>query len=411
MNIIMNNVRIESIDDIRNLLQSPQPIRLAKNNRAARYQCIRETLQKTRYQQCSKRDKGLVKQFLGRVTGYGDQQLKRLIKTWKKEGLRYTKREPTGRAKRVYQAKDIDLLIKTDILHQTPNGRSAIETLRREFLVFGNEEYETIAGLSVSHLYNLRNHNRQYRSSEAIRYTKTRPTTIPIGERAKPRPFGKPGYIRVYSVHQGDRDKVKGVYHINLVDEVTRWEIVVCVEGISEQFLAPALPQALACFPFALMNFHSDNGSEYINGVVAGLLQKLRIHQTKSRSRRTNDNALVESKNGSVIRKHMGRNHIPKAHAPLINQFYKAYFNDYLNYHRVCAYATDYVDKRGKVRKRYEQHQVPYEFFKALPNAESYLKPGITFAKLDELAYAQSDNAFAKVMAKAKAKLTEQLKS
>jgi hypothetical protein len=409
MNLTMNNVHINSLEDITNILQTPQAITLATQTREERYNCIRATLVAVKYCTLKKKEKGIVKVFLSTVTGYSAQQLKRLILRWRRHGLKYVKRAPTGAAKRTYEAKDIALLIKTDILHKTPNGRSVQETLKREYVTFGHTEYETIAGISVSHLYNIRNTNQQYRTSEAIKYSKTNPTTVAIGERTKPMPYGKPGYIRVDSVHQGDKDKVKGVYHINLVDEVTQWEIVVCVEGISEQFLAPALEEALTFFPFVLINFHSDNGSEYINGVVADLLEKGRIHQTKSRSRRTNDNALVESKNGSVIRKHMGRNHIPTQYAPRINTYYQDYFNDYINYHRISAYATDYVDKRGKIRKKYETFQIPYERFKSLPDATQYLKPDIAFAELDEVAYAQSDNEYAEQMTKARAKLEKSL--
>lgn len=104
-------------------------------------------------------------------------------------------------------------------------------------------------------------------------------------------------------MHQGDQDKVKGVYHTNAVDEVTQFEIVCSVEKISEQYLIPALEEMLASFPFTMLGFYSDNGSEYINQYVAKLLQKLFIEFTKSRSRKSNDNALAESENASVVRK------------------------------------------------------------------------------------------------------------
>ncbi|MBK8870459.1 MAG: transposase family protein [Elusimicrobia bacterium] len=136
------------------------------------------------------------------------------------------------------------------------------------------------------------------------------------------------------TVHQGDLDRKKGAYHINLVDVVTQWEIVLCVEQIAERFLVPALEGALSMFPFRILGFHSDNGSEYINRIVASLLNKLLIEQTKSRAGRTNDNALVEGKNGSVIRKHMGYGHIAPRHARAINEFYRTHFNGYLNFHR-----------------------------------------------------------------------------
>ena len=97
---------------------------------------------------------------------------------------------------------------------------------------------------------------------------------------------------------------------INAVDEVTQWEIVAAVGQISEAWLIPVLERILAQFPFRILGFHSDNGSEYINHRVAEMLNKLLVEQTKSRPRHSNDNGLAETKNGAVIRKHMGFGHI-----------------------------------------------------------------------------------------------------
>ncbi len=202
-----------------------------------------------------------------------------------------------------------------------------------------------------------------------------------------------------------DRDREKGAYHVNLVDEVTQWELVGCVEGISERFLAPLLETLIGQFPFKAVGFHSDNGSEYVNHVVAKLLNKLSIEQTKSRPRRSNDQALVEGKNGSVVRKHMGYVHIPGCFAERINDFYQAHFNAYVNYHRPSGYATTIVDAKGKERKKYELYEPPYEHFKKLPGAETYLRDGLTFKELDATAYAMGDNACATLMQEAKYQL------
>lgn len=107
-------------------------------------------------------------------------------------------------------------------------------------------------------------------------------------------------------MHQGDLDGVKGVYHITCVDEVSHWQVQACVQGISEAFLLPVLALVLEQFPFEIAGFHSDNCSEYIKGRVAKLLEKLLVEQTKSRSRHSNDNALAESKNASVVRLSLG---------------------------------------------------------------------------------------------------------
>jgi transposase InsO family protein len=134
-----------------------------------------------------------------------------------------------------------------------------------------------------------------------------------------------------------------------MVDEITQWEIIGAMERISERFLSPLLKNLIKQFPFRIINFHSDNGSEYINKIVAQLLNKLMISQTKSRPRHSNDNGLVETKNGSVIRKHMGYAYIQQRQADKINLFYKTYFNPYLNFHRPSAFPTRVMDDEKKM--------------------------------------------------------------
>ena len=179
-------------------------------------------------------------------------------------------------------------------------------------------------------------------------YSKTQGVQVAIGERRRPQPGGKPGYLRVNTVHQGDRDGVRGVYHFNAVDEVTQWQVVGSVGVISQAHLKPVLQAILGQFPFVIRGFHSDDGSEFINGMVDGLLKELLIEQTKSRARKCNDNGLVESKNGAVIRRHVGYGYIAARHAPEIDAFYQEHLNPYLNFHRPCGQRERKVDARGK---------------------------------------------------------------
>ena len=409
MNIIMQKLDLKSIEEVEVFLAGNQRVNFRLSSRKDRYDFMRAVLVQYKYTTLRKKHKGIIKKYLMKITGYSRQQTKRLIKEWKDKGLRYKKRKRGIAFKRKYDPKDIALLIKTDILHKTVNGEATRQILQREFVVFGKEEYETIAGISRSHIYNIRSKSRQYLSSGAIKYSKTVAVSSVIGERIKPNPNGRPGFLRIDSVHQGDFEGIKGVYHINIVDEVTQFEIVGCVEKISDYYLIPILADMLAQLPFKVVNFHSDNGSEYINKQVSDMLNRLHVKQTKSRSRKTNDNALVEGKNGAVIRKHMGRNHIPQRHAPIINEWYKDYFNTYVNYHRMCAFSTDYVDKRGKIKKKYDVYMTPYERLKDINKAESFLKSGITFADLDKIAYAMSDNDFADEMQKVKLSMMKRL--
>lgn len=228
-------------------------------------------------------------------------------------------------------------------------------------------------------------HSQSYQKQRG-HFTKTQSRQVPIGERRKPQPNGERGYIRIDTVHQGDLDKIKGVCHINSVDEVTQFEVVCSVEQISERYLIPFLTQMLAAFPFVLKGFHSDNGSEYIHKHVCKLLKKLPIELTESRSRHSNDNAFAESKNASIVRKQFGYQHIAQKWTPLMNEFNLKYLYPYINYHRPCFFPETITDDKGKQRKTY-----PYKKFKSLPNAKIYLKPDYHFEILDEQAMEITD--------------------
>jgi len=213
-------------------------------------------------------------------------------------------------------------------------------------------------------------------------------------------------------VHQGDQDGIKGVYHINAVDEVTQYEVVLSCERISEQFLIPILTEMLETFPFNISGFHADNGSEYINHKVAELLNNLNIELTKSRSRHSNDNALAEeSKNASVVRKIFGYSHIEQHWADKLNSFNREHLNLFLNYHRPCYFPTTLTDDKGKERKQYHYGKMmtPYVKLKSLDQSEGYLKDALSFELLDKEAYKVSDNQAADQMNLAKKRLFKQI--
>jgi hypothetical protein len=195
------------------------------------------------------------------------------------------------------------------------------------------------------------------------------------------------------------------MYHINAVDEVTQWEVVAATPQISEYWLIPVLEQLLEQFPFTIRGFHSDNGSEFINYTVAKLLDKLLIEQTKSRAYRTGDNGLVESKNGAVVRKHMGFGHIAAQHAEAVDRFHREHLNPYVNFHRPCAMPEIVEQPNGKRKRHYRRWATPFEIFIGLSECEQYIRTGVTRADLEKLALAESDTEAAIAMQRAKRKL------
>lgn len=404
MTIIMNDSHVVSIAQLKEFAKITKGISFHGSSRTEKYGWIEEVLGRFRYFSLRKKEKTVVKRYIMKMTGFSDAQVTRLVIKKRKTG-RIQVTIPLRRYSfaRIYGAKDVALLAQTDNAHSRLSGNATKQIFIREHEIFGKEEFSALKRISVSHLYNLRG-TRQYQTHARF-FTKTNPRNVDIGKRTKPFPEGKPGYLRVDTVHQGDLDKEKGVYHINIVDEVTQWEIVGAVEKISESYLEPLLDMLLHQFPFVIINFHSDNGSEFINKIVARLLNKLLIAQTKSRSRHCNDNALVEGKNGAIIRKHIGYSRIPQEYAPRINQFYQDHFNLYLNFHRPCAFADTITDKKGKQKKVYKTYQTPFERLRSLKNADLFLKNETTFETLDALSLNQSDNECARTMQEAKTKL------
>ena len=312
MVIDMNDEELDTLAQLQAFLDGTRVVEFAVAAQA-RYEFIARTVRRFGYAHLRRAEKAVVLRFLERVSGYSRQQLTRLVKR-SAERHSLVKRYRASRSSfaRTYTRADVCLLAHTDTLHGTLSGLATKKLMERAYGVFGDARYARLALIPVAHLYNLRRRSGYQRQRQV--WTKTRPVSVPIGERRAPSPNNQPGYLRVDSVHQGDQDGIKGVYHINAVDCVTQYEAVATCERISEAFLIPVLETLLESFPFVIKGFHSDNGSEYINRHVAAMLNKLLIEeQTKSRSRHSNDNAQAESKNGAIIRKHLGYSHIPRA--------------------------------------------------------------------------------------------------
>lgn len=403
MTLEMDDTNIRTLADIKRFLHGAKAVSFKGLSRQAKYDWLECIVSRFDYHRQNKPAKGLLRRYMQHITGFSRSQFTRLAARRLRDGTLKVQLYRRHRFAPSYTRQDHELLAETDNLHGRLSGPATKRLFERQYQVFGDARFKRLAAISPAHIYNLRE-SPAYRA-KAVTVSRTKSVQIQIGVRRKPQSGGNPGYLRVDTVHQGDKDGEKGVYHINLVDEVLQWEIVVCVAAISETHLERALASALVQFPFEILGFHSDNGGEFINGIVAGMLNKLLIEQTKSRSGRTNDNALVEGKNGSVIRKHMGHWHIASRWADTIDRFYRELFNVYLNYHRPCGYATVRTDERGRRRRKYETYLTPYERLLTLDKPEQYLRPGVMLAALDKIAKAHSDNEFAGLMSTARDKI------
>ena len=400
---MLDDSLLETIGNLRDFVNGTLPIFFRPLRREDRSQWVRRTLVRFKYLTLKRADKTVIRQYILKISNLSRAQLNRHIQAYKENQpicASYARR----RFPITYLRNDIELLAETDNLHQRLNGAATIAIMREEY-ARGDHRYERLRDISLAHLYRLRGTKRYQERS--VTYRKTNPVQRQYGERRKPEPNGKPGFLRTDSVHQGDADGKKGVYHINNVDEVVQWEVPVAVENLQESCVEAALDEAFLLFPFVIEGFHSDNGGEYINDVIAQFLVRWHAKQTKSRPRHSNDNGLAETKNGAIIRKHMTHFHIPQIYAARINRFYREHLIPYLNFHRPCAFPKVEVLSNGKKKITYpkENYKTPYEKLKSIPDWQQYLRPGVTPEVLEEQAQAKTPNQAARDLQRAKKEL------
>ena len=223
MIVKLDTQRLQTLDQVREFLAGSRPLDLQPQTRAEAYAFVAEALQRFDYSRRGKADKGLIRRFLNKVTGLSRAQVTRLLHQHRTTGAIADHRRPRHPFPRRYTKADIGLLAEVDALHGTLSGPATRKLCVRALQLFGDRSFERLAAISNGHLYNLR-HSTSYQRRRGTMPAPTRPVHIAIGERRRPQPFGQPGYLRVDSVHQGYLDGIKGLYHLNLVDEVTQFQ-------------------------------------------------------------------------------------------------------------------------------------------------------------------------------------------
>ncbi len=407
----MNDAKIVSVRQVEEIIATLSAPSFSFNTHEDAYAWTSEVLDRFHYHEKGrlKKEKNSIRRYVKLYTEYSKSQITRLIKEKKETStLKYGKGKKNHKFKKIYTEKDVELLAEADNVYRRMSGNAMRAVFRDEYVLYEKKEYKNLSKISHGQLYRLRGTSRY--GEHGITVGRTVAISSSIGIRKRPEPNGRPGFIRADTVHQGDFEGIKGVYHINLVDEVTQWELLICVDSIGETSMAYILNETLKLFPFIILGFHSDNGGENINGEVSAVLQKLLIEQTKSRSGKCNDNALNESKNGAVVRKHMGRWHIPKYEARKINTFYRDCFNEFLNFHRMCAYPTITIASNGKKTRKYEITMTPCQKLLSIPEVEKYLRADLTVAELKTKMLSVSHLEYTKIMDENKQKLFATIK-
>ena len=382
----------ETLDEIRELLDGGRTSAAQVRTRSEAYSFIEEIAHRFDYPRVGRAEKGILRRFLGEVTGLSRAQVTRLLGQYRTTGrVADRRRGPARPFSRRYSTTDIKLLAELDALHGTLSGPATRKLCARAFHLFGDSRFERLAGISNGHLYNLRR-STTYRRRRRV----TAPSPVcplAVGNRWRPLPIGRPGHLRVVSLGQAALDGLEGLHHLELVDEVTKFRLIGSVEHLGAACLAPLVESLAEAFPFVIRGFHAGAGADSGSRDVASLLQALHADGVSRACRGSGDPPAGRRSRGAArgqVRNARGSSGCVER----ANRFTRQSLSPYLNYHRLCFFPTERVDAAGRVRKRYRDADVmtPYDRLRSLPGAVGYLTHGTTFEQLDAVATAMSDS-------------------
>jgi hypothetical protein len=190
---------------------------------------------------------------------------------------------------------------------------------------------------------------------------------VPMGR--IPWDVGEPGHFETDLVHHcGTSSSGEYVHTLQMVDVATGWTESRAVLGRSYVVMEDAFQYILERVPFAVLEIHPDNGSEFFNHHLVHFWKETvkGVHLSRSRPYHSNDNPFVEQRNGHPIRTYLGYDRLDTvAHTLAVNRLYDKlwlYLNFFLPVMRVADKTVFTVEgQRTRTRRRYDDARPPFD--------------------------------------------------
>jgi len=180
----------------------------------------------------------------------------------------------------------------------------------------------------------------------------------------------EPGYLESDTVaHCGGDLSGDFIHSYNFVDIATSWSEQAAAMGMGEKATVECFEKIRNRTPFKIVGIDSDNGGEYINHHLWRYCKKNKIEFTRSRSGKKNDNAHVEQKNYTAIRKVVGYARLDTIEQlAILHKLYDGPLRLYLNYFQPTRKrkSKEYDPSTGKARKFYFESKTPYQRLMAM---------------------------------------------
>ena len=152
----MNDERVQTIEQVKRFLTGSEALDFGGVSVEERYQWMETVLVRFKYYQLKRAEKGVIRRYIEKVSGYSRAQVSRLIRGYHRRGRLRKAQYKRYRFPRSYTVADIALLARTDELHDYLSGPATKKIMEREWAVYGHANFRSISRISIAHLYNLR---------------------------------------------------------------------------------------------------------------------------------------------------------------------------------------------------------------------------------------------------------------
>jgi len=171
----------------------------------------------------------------------------------------------------------------------------------------------------------------------------------------------KPGFCECDLVgHDGGNSSGDFAQSLNFTDIATCWDETAAAANKAQKHVFRAIKIVSARFPFGIAGIDSDNGSEFINGLLLRYCQENKITFTRSREYRKNDSCYVEQKNYSVVRRAVGYlRYDTEEELDTLNELY-LYLGRYNNFFIPVTKLSSKTRTGSKVAKKYDKARTPF---------------------------------------------------
>jgi hypothetical protein len=173
----------------------------------------------------------------------------------------------------------------------------------------------------------------------------------------------EPGFTEVDLVsHSGSNASGNFIYTLSMTDILTGWVESVPIMGKTEETALHGIEEAIKGLPFLIRGIDSDNGTEFINKYLYNYCNKHNIQFTRSRPYKKNDNAHIEQKNWTHVRKIMGYERFESdEHLAAIFALYRKKLRLMMNLFQPCVKLKQKERVGSKIKRSYESPATPID--------------------------------------------------